>query len=34
MDKGKKEDEMLDQTLKTIEITNINDLDSEKNRLI
>ncbi len=34
MDKGKKEDEMLDQTLKTIEIANINDLDSEKIRLI
>ena len=34
MEKGKKEDEMLDQTLKTIEIANINDLDTEKNRLI
>lgn len=34
MEKGKKEDEMLDQTLKTIEIANINDLETEKNRLI
>jgi len=30
MQKGQEEDEMLDQTLKTIEIVNINDISQEK----
>lgn len=30
MQKGQEEDEMLDQTLKTIEIVNINDMAQEK----
>ena len=33
MEKGKDEDEMLDQTLKTIEIVNIADMATEKENL-
>lgn len=33
MQKGKDEDEMLDQTLKAIEIVNIGDISSEKDNL-
>ena len=33
MQKGKDEDEMLDQTLKTIEIVNIADMATEKENL-
>lgn len=33
MQKGQEEDAMLDQTLKTIEIVNINDIGQEKDQL-
>jgi hypothetical protein len=33
MEKGSKEDEMLDWNLKTIEIANVNDLVNEKSNL-
>lgn len=34
MQKGREEDEMLDQTLKAIEIVNISDMSSERDNLI